>query len=461
MEPKFRWGPAAGFAALLTIAMGSEVARAQTTWEQLSPVMGPASRSGAMQAYDSLRGRLVLFGGQSTTANFIDTWEWDGSTWTQMSPAHHPSGRRRGAMAFDAARGVCVLFGGFDGSVSLRDTWEYDGSDWVQRGPATVPPARNTFPMTYDAGRGVCVMFSGVDSAIVGGLWEYDGNDWVQRVVSPAPASREGAGLAYDAVRQVCWLFGGYSTSGYFADTWRWDGSAWTRLYPAVAPSGRYSMAMAYDVARDRCVLHGGLTGSGTAGDTWEWDGSAWLLRTPTVAHPPRYYHVLSWMDTARVMFTCSGASGVEQSWNYRPDPMPEQVAFGSGCTGSGGVPVIASTDLGPFVGDTFRSVVTGLPEGDPVVAGLLGFSDASWLGNTLPVDLTPYGADGCSVYQDMALVLPLVVDAGHATFDLPIPLDLPLQGLVFFEQALVLDPPANLLGLTLSGGLRVRVGGS
>ena len=48
-------------------------------------------------AYDSQRGRIVLFGGSnSITGALGDTWEWDGATWTPM--ASHwagPGGRQQ------------------------------------------------------------------------------------------------------------------------------------------------------------------------------------------------------------------------------------------------------------------------------------------------------------------------------------------------------------------------------
>ena len=70
-------------------------------------------------AYDSARGRVVLFGGDD--GNYDDeTWEWDGSVWTQRIIAG-PSPRYFHAMAYDSGRARLVLFGGRD----LGDTWEY------------------------------------------------------------------------------------------------------------------------------------------------------------------------------------------------------------------------------------------------------------------------------------------------------------------------------------------------
>src|SRR5262249_14172263 len=50
-----------------------------------------------------------------------DTWEWDGTDWTQRATASSPPARYGHVLAFDSARGRTVLFG----SSSLTDTWEY------------------------------------------------------------------------------------------------------------------------------------------------------------------------------------------------------------------------------------------------------------------------------------------------------------------------------------------------
>ena len=48
---------------------------------------GPAPRVYSAMAYDSNRGRTVLFGGLggAGVGNLGDTWEWDGENWTHMA----------------------------------------------------------------------------------------------------------------------------------------------------------------------------------------------------------------------------------------------------------------------------------------------------------------------------------------------------------------------------------------
>src|SRR5206468_11025348 len=101
----------------------------------------PSARWASAMAYDSARGRTVLFGG-TNAADLDDTWEWDGSQWLRATPAVSPPARRQHAMAYDIARDRVVLFGGFGGGNRFADTWEWDGSQWTNPKPQLSPPAR-------------------------------------------------------------------------------------------------------------------------------------------------------------------------------------------------------------------------------------------------------------------------------------------------------------------------------
>jgi hypothetical protein len=146
--------------------------------------------------YDSLRERVVLFGGVEVISQYDgirhdETWEWDGSTWVDVAiePNARPSARFDHAMAFDSARGRVVLFGGFSTGY-LRDTWELiDGTRWM-------------------------------------------------RASSGGPEERTGPAMVYDSLRERVLLFGGsgyeprYSRRGgdiWYSDTWEYGGKPWGR----------------------------------------------------------------------------------------------------------------------------------------------------------------------------------------------------------------------------------------
>src|SRR5207249_2202662 len=108
-------------------------------------------------AYDSARGRVVLFGGLGLGGcRRGDTWEWDGTAWIEKAPATSPSARSGHAMACDSFRGRVVVFGGYDGSYR-GDTWEYSGAVG-QCGPDGTPCDDGNPCTTNDTcSNGICV----------------------------------------------------------------------------------------------------------------------------------------------------------------------------------------------------------------------------------------------------------------------------------------------------------------
>ena len=54
------------------------------TWTKAAVNDSPSARNGVALAYDSDRRRVVLFGGGTRSADFNDTWEWDGQRWTRV-----------------------------------------------------------------------------------------------------------------------------------------------------------------------------------------------------------------------------------------------------------------------------------------------------------------------------------------------------------------------------------------
>ena len=165
-------------------------------------------------AFDSSRGRVILFGGYDGSNLLGDTWEYNGAEWMQISTAHTPPGRYDSAMAFDEAQGRIVLFGGYSaGQQGLNNTWErYDSA------------------MVFDEAQGHIVPFEGSGAGQrVNDTWEYDGSDWMEVIPTESPPSRYDHDLAYDSARNRTVLFsGGYWDSGVsewvlFEDTWEYE----------------------------------------------------------------------------------------------------------------------------------------------------------------------------------------------------------------------------------------------
>jgi hypothetical protein len=102
-----RWeslGPAPAFSSIPAAVRGSSgfmvfeswppsdaccpthVQAADGKWQKLSSGPNPGVRSSAAIAYDPLRQRVLLFGGNTREKFFDDTWEWDGKSWVRQSP---------------------------------------------------------------------------------------------------------------------------------------------------------------------------------------------------------------------------------------------------------------------------------------------------------------------------------------------------------------------------------------
>jgi hypothetical protein len=200
-----------------------------TDWKQEHPTKSPSGRGYAGMAYDAADGKVVLFGGDSSSSlasPFSDTWVWNGTDWKQEHPAKSPSGRALPSMAYDAADGKVVLFGGATSTVVVSDTWVWNGTDWKQEHPVHSPPARYSAAMAYDEAEGQVVLFGGLDSTdnLLRDTWVWNGTDWTEEDFEHPPVARFGAGMAFDAAEGQVVMFGGLDSfdipSAVISDTW-------------------------------------------------------------------------------------------------------------------------------------------------------------------------------------------------------------------------------------------------
>lgn len=297
----------------------------------------PATRYGQAMAYDSLRQRVVMFGGigNNGSTHLDETWEWNGSRWSEKNPTNKPPARFcPGAMAYDAARGVCVLFGGStggNGTGAIGDTWTWNGNDWTNVTPATSPSARYSQAMTYDSAAGVVVLFGGTEYLAAGSqddTWTWNGAAWTLKTPNASPPKTSYHAMAYDSIRGRSVMFGGRDVNDVFQNaTWEWDGFTWINLSPANGPTARRWHAMAYDLSCGCIVMFGGFDATSSPNadflnDSWKWNGTSWTELTfaqNSALAPPRIYHAMAY-DAARertVLFGSWQGNGVanRETW--------------------------------------------------------------------------------------------------------------------------------------------------
>ncbi len=99
-------------------------------WDRVTTASIPPGRTDALVAFHGRRGHLVMFGGSTGVGEppLLDTWEYDGQIWQNTHPDAAPPAP--GAGAYDSLRGRIVLFGGCISTTSFTgcfdETWEMD-----------------------------------------------------------------------------------------------------------------------------------------------------------------------------------------------------------------------------------------------------------------------------------------------------------------------------------------------
>ncbi|MGE0402654.1 MAG: kelch repeat-containing protein [Kofleriaceae bacterium] len=247
----------------------------------------PTERGNAAMVTDTLRERIVMFGGvpvrvgTSGFSNFSnETWELAADGWTQLSTTLSPAPRARHALAFDGQS--VVLFGGFSGSF-LGDTWLLDGNRWTFVA-TDAPTPREYHAMAFMPGVGV-VLFGGFDNNVRGDTWVFANGAWTELAAAGSPPARERHVLAFDPVRNVLVMTGGLTFEGkYMNDTWEFDGTRWAEVGTTDAPALEQASAT-FDPIGGHVIMQGGFgPGSGatqalgrkTQSATYAWDGATW-----------------------------------------------------------------------------------------------------------------------------------------------------------------------------------------
>jgi hypothetical protein len=265
------------------------------TWANVT-APGPQVRQGAAMAYDTLRGRILMFGGRGDGDSTLgDTWDWDTSakTWSQLSPPASPPPRSGGRMVYDPANDRFVLQGGWNVGTGglLSDTWAFDpaSGSWTNLMPGVSSPTGQTFwARTYhgfvlNSTNGRPTIFGGVGSpaGYLNDLWELQGNTWVD-VTPPGtkPSPRGWSGVTYEPGNARLVLYGGWNGQFSFTDTWAWNGSSWAQL--PNGPTARDSHAMVWDPDRGVSVVFGGFSA-----DVRELVGNTWTGPFNDVRWPP------------------------------------------------------------------------------------------------------------------------------------------------------------------------------
>ncbi len=146
----------------------------------------------------------------------------------------------------------------------------------------------------------------------------------------------------------------------------------------------------------------------------------------------------------------------VRDAFDYRPG---SSVLLGTGCAGTRGTPMHTIGGRAD-IGRTIEFVVANGPAPTPGLLAI-GASATAWNSVPLPLHLAALGARNCWLRVSLDLLLGTATDTnGASRHPLPLPLLPPLIGTQLHGQFLLLDRNANGLGVIVSNGTTLRLGG-
>lgn len=208
----------------------------------------PPARAGFQQVFDATRRRLIVFAGHDCVyPNFDDTWvlAFDDSTmssgtWTLLAPdssAGIPRARDNYVATYDSVAGRLFVFGGRASARPTDELWALEHASGTGGVPAWHPvrcsgnaPVNSSAASAFDRAADEWIFFGGTNAAgqVTRAVWRVTGlaRDiphcrWEQVTVSEtSPAGRSGASAALLSAGRGMLVFGGEFGSTPLADAW-------------------------------------------------------------------------------------------------------------------------------------------------------------------------------------------------------------------------------------------------
>jgi hypothetical protein len=182
--------------------------------------------------FDASTNNIVMFGGRDAFGNAIPaatatmTLNNTFNIWVQQAPMLAPPARWHHAMAYDSVRQRVVLFGGVDAFGMRNDLWQFNSTTgvWTQHTQAQSITGGGRAEATYDLARGRVVFFTAAGPSL---LHEFDGTlarPWPGG--TPPNATTGNSGFVYDSLTKSCVYYAG----GAQSTTWRYRPSTFSNV---------------------------------------------------------------------------------------------------------------------------------------------------------------------------------------------------------------------------------------
>ncbi|MCC7509250.1 MAG: choice-of-anchor D domain-containing protein [Planctomycetes bacterium] len=258
-------------------------------WTQW-PGVGPAARDQHSMIYDSIRNRVLVYGGR-TPGIVGDVWAYDlgAMSWSLVTPLAGPAPVARYAhgAAYDSTNDRMVIVAGRSSTTTLNDVWVLSlnpGTEtWTNRSAlfAPIPSGRHSFACSSN-GAGTQIWLHGGDTGTPNAeLWEANVGGafttWTQlSFLGSAPLARS----LHTACSNGADFYAGtgFLDARGASDFWQIDTSnslaGWTKVGTST-PTSIVTSASAYDPVARRMIAFGGLGGGVHNADLWQLDLSS------------------------------------------------------------------------------------------------------------------------------------------------------------------------------------------
>jgi len=317
------------FCVIIIITFTNSLPALDLGWNQIATVPpNPGELTFTEGIYDSFRDQYIEFGGGKLDLSLVTNKVWSlnctTDTWTDISPAggDFPEIRASSVTVFDSLVGRMIVFGGNDLFNSYNDLWEFDldSHTWNEIVPVNTPPSLRTCCCgIFDPQGNRLLIFGGFKDGILfpidlNELWEFSFRTFEWKDITPSgdkPSPRSYASAVYDSVNNRMVVFGGFSgrilVYDEYQDTWTFEFNTdefVDRTNPVLNPSDRSAHAAVYDAFTQRMFIFGGgaVVGTSFKNDVWSlgMDDFTWVEETVAGAIPDKRSAMAYAFDTVR-----------------------------------------------------------------------------------------------------------------------------------------------------------------
>lgn len=272
-------------------------------WIQLDPRGElPAGRSLHAAAYDPANDRMIIFGGDGTTCSippmYNDVWVLAGASgtrgtpvWTELTPdGPAPKGLAGSTAVYDSVRNRLIVFGGNGGESFCGQTtngvWILSNANGLGGTPAwtlitpsgQAPSARWDHFAAYDPAKDRMTIFGGDnacgnsfdDTSVLTGVSAAPAWTRLTQLGTPPNISGDNAAAVYDPASNRMTVILANSRQAFLLTDANGAGApTWSQLTTTAIPPARLRSSLIYDPASGNMTMFGGAGASSLLNDVW------------------------------------------------------------------------------------------------------------------------------------------------------------------------------------------------